>query len=365
MSEKFIMQMRPLFGEEEKQALMDYMEEDGFLTEYKRTEKFESLIAEFTSTKHCIVVNNGTISLTLAAIALGIKPNDEVIVPNFTMVATPNSVKMLGAKPIFVDVEPETLCIDYDEILKKITSKTKAIILVSSNGRYPKKSIDSFISLSEEKGIPLIEDAAQSLGSFYPNGKHIGTEGIIGSFSFSSPKIISTGQGGALVTNDDILAKKIRKLKDFGRTTGGNDIHDEIGFNFKFTELQACVGIEQMKKLDQRIVRKKDIWSLYQKNLSDLNAVKLFSHNLKYTTPWFIDAMVENRESLIEYLKSKNIGSRIMYPPLNKQKAYNQKISLPNSELVGKKGLWFPSSVQLTNEEVDYISDQIKNFYLD
>lgn len=281
------------------------------------------------------------------------------------MVATPNSVNMLGAKPIFVDVEPETLCIDYDEILKKITSKTKAIILVSSNGRYPKKSIDSFISLSEEKGIPLIEDAAQSLGSFYPNGKHIGTEGIIGSFSFSSPKIISTGQGGALVTNDDILAKKIRKLKDFGRTTGGNDIHDEIGFNFKFTELQACVGIEQMKKLDQRIVRKKDIWSLYQKNLSDLKEVKLFSHNLKYTTPWFIDAMVEKRESLIEYLKSKNIGSRIMYPPLNQQKAYNQKISLPNSELVGKKGLWFPSSVQLTNEEVDYISDQIKNFYID
>ena len=115
------------------------------------------------------------------------------------------------------------------------------------------------------------------------------------------------------------------------------------------------------KKLDQRIVRKRHL-ELVSKKLIRFKCSKAFSHNLKYTTPWFIDAMVENRESLIEYLKSKNIGSRIMYPPLNKQKAYNQKISLPNSELVGKKGLWFPSSVQLTNEEVDYISDQIKNF---
>lgn len=138
---EFIMQMRPWFGREEKQALSEYMDEDGFLTEFKRTAKFEEMIADFTGAKHCIVVNNGTISLTLAALAVGIKADDEVIVPNYTMIATPNSVKMFGAKPVFVDVERETLCMDIQKAKEAITPKTKAIMLVSANGRYPKAGI--------------------------------------------------------------------------------------------------------------------------------------------------------------------------------------------------------------------------------
>ena len=363
MSKEFIMQMRPFFGEEEKKALAEYMEEDGFLTEFKRTEVFEEMIADFTSSKHCIVVNNGTISLTLAAIALEIKPGDEVIVPNYTMIATPNSVKMIGAKPIFVDVEEESLCLDINKVTESITSKTKAIILVSSNGRYPKTRIKEFTQLAKKHKISLIEDAAQSLGSFYPNGKHIGTVGDIGSFSFSAPKIISTGQGGALITNNDKLAKRLRKLKDFGRTSGGNDIHDEIGFNFKFTELQACIGIEQMKKLNARIIRKKEIWSKYSEQLDDIEEVKLFDHDLKCTSPWFIDSIVEKREQLMAFLKRNNIGSRIMYPPINKQKAYNIEGPFSVSSMIGKKGLWFPSSIQLSDEQIIHICKIIRKFY--
>ena len=201
---------------------------------------------------------------------------------------------MLGAKPIFVDVEAETLCINFSEVKEAINKKTKAIILVSANGRYPKESIDSFIKLSNDTGIPIIEDAAQSLGSFYPDGNHIGKAGIIGSFSFSAPKIISTGQGGALITDDDKLANKLRKLKDFGRSVGGNDIHDEIGFNFKFTELQACIGIEQMNKLKKRMIRKKEIWSLYKKTLWNFQD-KLFDHNLGHY-PGLL-TLVEEREN--------------------------------------------------------------------
>ena len=141
MSDDFIMQMRPWFGEEEKKAVCDYMNEDGFITEYKHTKHFEDLIASYTNAKHCIVVNNGTISLSLAAMAAGIKAGDEVIVPNYTMIATPNSLKLFGAVPVFVDVEPETLCLDLSLVEKAITNKTKGIILVSANGRYPKKSI--------------------------------------------------------------------------------------------------------------------------------------------------------------------------------------------------------------------------------
>ena len=144
-------------------------------------------------------------------------------------------------------------------------------MFVSANGRYPASEITQFEKLAEENNIILIEDAAQSLGSFYPDGRHIGCAGRVGSFSFSAPKIISTGQGGALITSDDELARKLRRLKDFGRSGGGNDIHDSIGYNFKFTELQACLGVEQMNKLEWRIRRKKDIYSLYKQKLAGIH----------------------------------------------------------------------------------------------
>lgn len=359
----FIMQMRPLFGEEEKRAINEYMDEGGFITEFKRTELFESMIAEFIGAKHCVVVNNGTISLTLSALAAGVEQGDEVIVPNYTMVATPNSVKMFGAIPVFVDVEPETLCLDIDLVRQAITSKTKAIMLVSANGRYPKSGIEAFELLAKEHGLKLLEDAAQALGSYYPDGRHIGRAGLVGSFSFSAPKIISTGQGGALVTDCDVTAAKLRRLKDFGRSGGGNDIHESIGFNFKFTELQACIGIEQMKKLSGRVVRKKEIYELYKSLLKDVEEIKLFENDSNNTVPWFIDCVVTDRENLQKHLKDNNIGTRVMYPPINKQKAYDYPGDHKVSEFVGNSGLWLPSSVQLTDEEIIYICSAIKSFY--
>lgn len=343
-------------------AVCSYMDQCGFITEYKLTAEFESLIAQFTRAKHAIVVNNGTISLTLAALALGIKPGDEVIVPNYTMIATPNSVKILGATPVFVDVEMNSLCLDLELVKAAITSKTKAIILVSANGRYPKDGIENFMALSETTGIPIIEDAAQSLGSYFPDGRHIGTAGKIGSFSFSAPKIISTGQGGALITNDDDIAEKIRRLKDFGRSSGGNDIHDSIGYNFKFTELQAAIGIEQIKKLKSRIMRKRDIWKKYSDCISS-SKVSLLFNDVNFTTPWFIELIILNhRDRLIEYLKECGIGTRKMYPPINSQKAYSEFGNFPVSEYIGNNGLWIPSFTQITDQEIEYICDHINKF---
>ena len=150
-----------------KKAICDYMDEDGFITEFRRTEEFEGMIAKFTGARHCVVVNNGTVSLSLAAMAVGITAGDEVIVPNYTMVATPNAVKMFGAVPVFVDVEESTLCLDIDLVEAAITPKTKGIMLVSANGRYPSSGIDAFLSLCERHTTSkLIEDSAQSLGSF-------------------------------------------------------------------------------------------------------------------------------------------------------------------------------------------------------
>ncbi|MDC0222860.1 DegT/DnrJ/EryC1/StrS aminotransferase family protein [Gammaproteobacteria bacterium] len=363
MDREFIMQMRPWFGEEEREAMNAYMLTDGFLTEFKNTQKFEQMIADYTGIKHCIVVNNGTISLTLAALALHVGIGDEVIIPNYTMIATPNSIKMIGAKPVFVDVEKETLCLDLDKAKNAITNKTKAMILVSANGRFPKEEIQTFRNFAIENGIALIEDAAQALGSLYPDQSHIGSKGMIGSFSFSMPKIITTGQGGALVTNDDDIATRVRKLKDFGRAKGGLDIHDSIGFNSKFTEMQAVIGIEQLKKLDFRVKRKKEIWTRYFQNLEPVEEVYLFNHNTELTAPWFIDGIFEDRDRLISFLKENNIGSRVMYPPINRQDCYKISGEYPVSENIGNKGIWLPSYTQLTDDEIDYITDKIKEFY--
>jgi len=359
----FIPQMEPWFGIEEKNALILYMEKGGWLTEFRKTIEFEQKISEYIGAKHCIVVNNGTISLTLMAIAAGINTGDEVIVPNYTMIATPNSVKMIGAIPVFADVEKDTLCLDLAKVENVITPKTKAIFLVTANGRYPKSGIEAFEKLARETNLLLLEDSAQSLGSFFPDGRHQGTVGIAGSFSFSAPKVISTGQGGAIITNNDKLAGKIRKLKDFGRSGGGNDIHDTIGFNFKFTDLQSVIGIEQMHKLPWRVRRKKEILKKYQENLNDLPEISFFDQDLSCTTPWFIDILAENRDELLLYLKSKGIGSRPMYPPINKQRAYKLPGIHPVSNMVGDKGLWLPSASQLTDSEIIRVTETIIEFY--
>ena len=181
----FIHQMEPWIGKEEKEALVQYMESGGWVTEFQKTNTFETTIKAFTGSKHCIVVNNGTISLSLAALACGIGPGDEVIVPNYTMIATPNALKLIGASPVFVDVEAETLCLDFHLLESAVTTKTKAIILVTANGRYPNIDINKFETFCKNNRLILIEDAAQSLGSFFPDGRHMGCVGKVGSFSFS------------------------------------------------------------------------------------------------------------------------------------------------------------------------------------
>lgn len=360
----FLPQMEPWLDDRERKAVDDYMREGGWLTEFKRTEAFEKAIAAYTGAKHCVVVNNGTISLTLAAMAVGVKAGDEVIIPNYTMIASPNSVKMFGAVPVFVDVEPSTLCMDIGKARAAITPKTKALMLVTANGRYPKAGIAAFEKLCAEKNIALIEDTAQALGCWYPDGRHMGLAGAVGSFSFSAPKVITTGQGGALVTNDDGVAHRLRRLKDFGRSGGGNDVHDTIGFNFKFTEMQAAIGLVQMEKLEWRVQRKKDILKRYQKNLAGVNEISFFDQDLERTTPWFIDSLVaHSRAELIAHMKDKGFGTRVMYPPINKQAAYQIPGDHPVSERVGTEGLWLPSQSQLTDDQIDAICAAITGFF--
>jgi len=356
----FIPQAEPSYGKEEIQAVVDYMNSGGWLMEFKKTREFEELISQFTRAKYCSVVCNGTVSLFIALRALDIGPQDEVIVPDITMAATPNAVILAGAKPVFVDIEKNSLCLDVGKVSEAVNSKTKAVMHVSLNGRAG--DLAGLKQLCERENIYLLEDAAQSLGSFY-QGKHLGTLGIIGSFSFSAPKIITTGQGGALVTNDLALFEKIKRLKDFGRLQGGADFYEEMGWNFKFTDLQAVIGIQQTKRLQKRMACKKEMYSLYKELLSKVETVKFIETNLEETTPWFMDILVPERDKLIVYLKEKGIGSRPIYPALHSQPAYKEKGSYSVAEKIAEEALWLPSSVTLTNEQIEYICKQINIFF--
>ena len=360
---KFINQVEPWIGEEEKKAMAEYLGSGGWLTEFEKTKEFEEMIANFTGSKHAVAVNNGTVSLVVSLMALGIKRGDEVIVPDYTMIASSNAVVLAGASPVFVDIDSGNLCLDFEKTKEAISKKTKAVMLVTINGRYPK--MEDFVELCREKNLLLIEDAAQSLGSKY-KGKHLGTFGQIGSFSFSPHKIITTGQGGALVTDSKELYQNILKVKDFGRTKSGVDYHETMGYNFKFTDLQAVIGIEQMKKIDFRVKRKKEIYKLYQDLLRDVKGIEFIETNLENTAPWFIDILVEpeKRDKLAEFLKEKGIGTRPFYPAIHTQPPYSWvKREFNNSEEISKRGLWLPSSSFLKDEDIKYICNIIKEFY--
>lgn len=360
---KRINQMEPWIGEEEKRAMVEYLDSGGWLTEFKKTKEFEEMIADYVASRYASVVNNGTISLVIALMALGIRNGDEVIVPDFTMIATANAVVLVGAKPILVDIDVTNLCLDLEKAEEAVSPRTKAIIYVSVNGRC--HDMNRVVALARKHDLYLVEDAAQSLGSRY-KGKYLGTFGDIGSFSFSFPKIITTGQGGALVTDNEELSTKISMIKDFGRPKRGVDYHEIIGLNSKFTDLQAVIGIEQMKKLDWRVKRKKEMYKLYLDLLQDAEQIKFVDTNLEGCSPWFIDVLVEGngvRDDLAKFLDTRGIGTRPFYPAIHTQPPYSYiSGDFKNSEYASQRGLWLPSSSFLTDEDIERVCEEIRSF---
>lgn len=357
----FIAQMEPSFDEHERNAMDEYLASGGWLMEFKKTRELEAMIAEYTGAKYCSIMPNGTLSLSVALMACGVGVGDEVICPDYTMVATPNSAELIGAKAVFVDVDCNTLCMNFEQMKAAVTPKTKAVLFVSINGRCP-KNIQEYVDFCKEKGIHFIEDAAQSLGSRC-NGKHLGTFGEIGSFSFSVPKIITMGQGGALITDDEKLYQQIKRIRDFGRDKGGSDHYLTKGWNFKFTDMQAVIGIEQMKKLPVRVERKKEMGKLYEKELAGIPGVELVPTDFNDCSPWFYDILCDRRTELQEFLKANNIGSRVFYPPLHAEPAYGYEGGYPVTKDISAHGLWLPSTVTITDEQIKYICSKVREFF--
>lgn len=356
---KKINQIEPSYDEKEITAVTEYLKSGGWITEHKKTRELEQMIASFVGTRYCAILPNGTLTLFAALSVLGVGPGDEVIVPDFTMVATANAVKLSGASPVFVDINEKTLCLDVAATERSINKKTKVIFLVSMNGRC--SEMDKFVALAKKHKVVLLEDAAQAFGSKV-DGKYLGTFGVFGSFSFSMPKVITMGQGGALVTDDEEKYKKLLKFKDFGRSESGNDNYEMLGYNLKFSDLLAVFGIEQMKKLDGRLAKKREIFGWYQEFLKEVVQVRFIETSAE-CSPWFVDVLVERREQLRKYLSERGIATRPFYPALHSLPFYNQSGSFPKAQFVSDNGLWLPSSVTLSRGDVEVVCNSIKEFY--
>ena len=336
-----------------------------FPNEGEFTRNFEKKISSLLKTKYVITSTSGTSAIFLALKAINVLPEDEVLVPNITFPATANAVKLTGAKVVLVDVNKNDLLINIDDLKKKITRKTKAIIPVHVSGRGG--NILELIKFAKSKRIKVIEDAAEALTS-KSGSRFLGTFGDAGCFSFAPNKIITTGQGGIIVTKDKKIFDSLKKLKDQGRvgmTTGGEDKYSTIGYNFKFTNLQGALGLSQLSNLKKRTKILRENYLIYEKNLKQNDNFRLIGFSIKKgEVPLWTDAYCKKRNALFKYLKSKGVTCRYFWHPINYCKPYKQSFSnFKNSKFFFKKLIWLPSSLDTNKKDILKVCKLINKFY--
>lgn len=354
-----IPQVEPYITDLEEKAISAYLKGGGWLTEHKVTAEFESIVKDIVNVKYACAVPNGTIGLYLALMTAFPYGAKNILVPAYTMIATINAVKWAGMNPVLVDIDPTTGCLDLAAIPE--TVPVQGMLYVNLNGR--SGDMYKVQAYCRERGIILIEDACQAFISSWQHQVY-GTFGEIGVYSMSPHKIITTGQGGIVVTNHEAHYQKLRVLKDFGRTHPGVDTHPFFGVNFKFTDLQAVIGIQQLSNIKYRISRKLEIFNRYREALpGTMRILPLAEGNV----PWFVDVLCqdqETRDRLEVYLKEHGIGSRKFYPALHTQKSLSEYNTLrfPVAEQFSTQGIWLPSSIGLTDDQLSYIFDKLNKF---
>ena len=360
-----IIQIQPWINYKENIELFKVIRST-FITEGNKTLEFEELTKKLTGSKHAIAYANGTVALYAALKALNIGIGDEVIVPNLTFIATANAVIMAGAKPIFCDIDRDDLGISPERIEKLISKKTKAIIPVHLYGYSCK--IEKIMEIAKNHKLKVIEDAAQGVGVYYKN-KHVGTYGDIGVLSYYGNKTITTAEGGMILTNVDNYKNSCYRLKNHGRDTKGVFRHEHIGFNFAFTDLQAAIGISQMRKLKKIIGKKRRIFEKYKNSFDEINEIKIFEiKNQNNPVYWFSSIFSKQKKDLQNYLKDKKVQTRDFFYPLNLQPCYkgmdlNINDDFSNSIDIYNNSLSLPSSYILKNKEQNFTISCIKDFF--
>ena len=349
--------------------------------------------SEYLKIKHAITTTSGTTALHLALASLGLGPGDEVIIPALTMIAVPYALLYTGAKPVLVDVDPETYNIDPNKIREFIMkrckySRTKKVLMDKRTDRAVKAilpvhlyghpcQMDEIMAISEEFNLFVVEDAAEALGALFYSKRDratsfpVGTIGHVGCFSFYANKIVTTGEGGMVVTESDKIAEKARSLKDLAHSPQKRFFHTELGFNYRMTNLQAALGLAQLEEIERFIEIKQRIASGYRNCLSTVCGLTLPPRKeWARSVCWMYTVLVEKefglrRDELMGKLKEKGIETRTFFIPVHLQPLFKKNkeyksLSFPVAEELSRKGFYLPSGLALTQDEIQEVTEAIK-----
>ncbi|MCE2505263.1 MAG: DegT/DnrJ/EryC1/StrS family aminotransferase [Nitrosopumilaceae archaeon] len=351
----------PILGKEELSAVISVVKSGGLTSASKdggkNVQEFEKLVKTFVKTKYAVSVNSGTAALQAALYALDIKKDDEVIVPSFTFIASANAIASTGAKPVFVDILKENFTIDPKSITKKITRKTKAIMPVHLYGYI--SSLDKIKEIAKKHNISVVEDAAQSLGSTF-KGKHTGTFFELGCYSLYPGKVVTSGEGGVIVTNNKKLYEKLQMIRNHGMVKGYDS--KIFGLNLRLPEISAAIAKVQIKKLPKFIQSRRRNAKILSELLSDTNIQIPFERkNEKFNWALYTIA-TKNRDSILKKLNSKGIGASVYYPiPVHKIPIYKIKSKLTNTDWASKHVLSLPVHPNVSTKNIEYIAKTVRD----
>lgn len=352
----------PVLGEEEANAVAAAVI-GGFPNDGELTEAFAGRVASLSGVAHGIGVSSGSAAIYCALVACGVGSGDEVIVPDVTFIATANAVRLAGAEPVLADVRREDFSLDPAAVEAAISPRTKAILPVHVNGRGG--SIEDIVALADRYGLAIVEDAAEALASRH-HGRPLGSFGRAAAFSFAPTKIVTTGQGGVVVTDDAEVATRVRELKDHGRAvrgTGGADSHPVFGFNFKLTNVHAAIGLAQLDRLEERMAHLRNLEDWYAEELEDVHPeLQLVGGDRAGgEAHGWVDALAVERDALLSHLRSRAIDPREFWHPLHTQPPYAASADgFPNAEWLSSRGFWLPSALSLTREDVAVVAAAIR-----
>lgn len=364
----------PLLGNLEKKYLQECIDSGWISSEGPFIKQFEDEIAKFAKRKFGIAVSNGTAALEIAAKALGINEGDEVIIPTFTIISPAQAVSKLGAKPVLIDSDPLTWNMDLNQIESKITRKTKAIIAVHIYGL--PIDMNPVLDLCKKYNLKLIEDAAEMHGQTY-YGNPCGSFGDVSIFSFYPNKHITTGEGGMIVTNCKEIDEKCRRYRNLCFLPEKRFVHEEIGWNYRMTNLQAAVGVAQLKQIDQFVEKKRAMGAKYTKLFAGFeDKIELPLSHTEYADNiyWVYGIILKDhlKISAIDVMKKlgdRNIGTRPFFYPIHKQPVYNRmgwytNESYPVAERMAERGFYIPSGLSLSEEEMITVANHLKEILL-
>jgi len=340
------------------------------LTQGPKVKEFEEKLSKKSGAKYAASCSNGTTALHLAYLAAGLKEGDEIITTPNTFVATANMAIIMGVKPVFCDIRLDTYNIDETKIEKLITPKTKAIVPVHFAGQ--SCDMDVILKIAKKYKLKVIEDGCHAVGSFY-KGKPVGGIGDMTVMSFHAVKSITTGEGGAILTNDKKLYEKLLNLRSHGihKDKIGFNVMTEMGYNYRLTDIQAALGVSQLKRLNSFVENRRNIVKEYEKLLSKNENIILPSEEKNLKSSWhvYVIRTVEEKDRLplYNFLKNKGIGVNFHYPAVYKHPYYQRngfaKIKLPNTEIYHKTAITLPIFPELSKKEIKFIADSIKEYF--